>query len=62
MLAALGGWERERAAEATTDIIVYSAKVNAAKQQLQALAARNPAALVDLGKEKISVQLALSRA
>ncbi|WP_416364576.1 M48 family metallopeptidase [Pseudomonas sp. NFX183] len=61
LLAALGGWERQRAADATTDIIVYSAKVNAAKQQLQALAARNPAALVDLGKEKISVQLALSR-
>ncbi len=60
-LAALGSWERQRAADTTTAVIDYSANLLIAKHQLQVLAAQDPAAVVDLGKEKIGVQLALSR-
>ncbi|OYU07459.1 MAG: peptidase M48, Ste24p [Pseudomonas sp. PGPPP1] len=61
LLATLGGWERQRADESTTAAIDYHINVDIAKQQLQALAAKDPAAMVDLVNEKISVQLALSR-
>ncbi|QHF42504.1 peptidase M48, Ste24p [Pseudomonas sp. S35] len=61
LLAALGGWERQRADETTTTMIDYHITVGIAKQQLQALAAKDPAAIVDLVDENISVQLALSR-
>ncbi|WP_248751172.1 M48 family metallopeptidase [Pseudomonas sp. MWU15-20650] len=60
-LAALGSWERQRAADTSTAVIDYSANLLIAKHQLQVLAAQDPAAVVDLGKEKIGVQLALSR-
>ncbi|MBE8590293.1 M48 family metalloprotease [Pseudomonas sp. MAFF 301449] len=61
LLAALGGWERQRADETTTAMIDYNITVEIAKQQLQALAATDPTASVDLVDETISVQLALSR-
>ncbi|NVZ67912.1 M48 family metallopeptidase [Pseudomonas costantinii] len=61
LLAALGGWERQRATESNRALIDYSANVIVAKLQLQRLATQDPAAQVDLGKEKISVPLALSR-
>lgn len=60
-LAGIGGWERQRASESNNDLIDYSADVAIAKRQLQALAAQDPAALVDLGEEHISVPLALTR-
>lgn len=61
LLAALGGWERQRADETTTAMIDYHITVDIAKQQLQALVAKDPATMLDLTHEKISVQLALSR-
>lgn len=61
LLAALGGWERQRADETTTALVDYHITVTTAKQQLQALAAKEPTATVDLVDEKISVQMALSR-
>jgi len=61
LLAALGNWERQRAEEMSNAMIDYHSNVSIAKQQLRALAARNPTASVDLPNEKISVQLALSR-
>ncbi|WP_455885647.1 M48 family metallopeptidase [Pseudomonas spelaei] len=61
LLATLGVWERQRAAESTTAMIDYHITVDIAKQQLQALAAKDPAAEVQLVDEKISVYLALSR-
>lgn len=61
LLAALGGWEHQRAQEATTRMVDYAANVVIAKRQLQALAARDPAALITINAEKISVQLALTR-
>ncbi|WP_223497182.1 M48 family metallopeptidase [Pseudomonas sp. A-RE-26] len=61
VLAALGGWERQRADETTTAMIDYHINVDIAKQQLQALAAKDPAAKVKLVDETIGVQLALSR-
>jgi Zn-dependent protease with chaperone function len=61
LLAALGGWEHQRAAQTSNAVIDYHLNVEIAKQQLQALAAQDPDATVDLGKEKIRVQLALSR-
>ncbi|VVN66906.1 Protease HtpX [Pseudomonas fluorescens] len=61
LLAALGGWERQRADETTTAMIDYNITVEIAKQQLQALVAKDPTASVDLVDETISVQLALSR-
>lgn len=61
LLAALGNWERQRAEEMSNAMIDYHSNVSIAKQQLRALAARNPMASVDLPNEKISVQLALSR-
>ena len=61
LLAALGGWERQRADETTTALVDYHVTVTTAKQQLQALAAKEPTAMVALVDEKISVQTALSR-
>lgn len=61
LLAALGGWERQRADESSDAVIDYHINVGIARQQLQALAAKDPAAMVDLVDEKIGVQLALSR-
>lgn len=61
LLAALGGWERQRADETTTAMIDYNITVEIAKQQLQALSAKNPTASVNLVDETISVQMALSR-
>lgn len=61
LLATLGGWERQRADESSNAVIDYHINVDIAKQQLQALAAKDPTAVVDLVDEKIGVQLALSR-
>jgi Zn-dependent protease with chaperone function len=61
LLAALGGWEYHRAERACMALIDYQLSVDIAKQQLQALAAQDPSAVVDLGDEKIGVQMALAR-
>jgi len=61
LLAALGGWERERAGEAAAWLINYQADVSATRQTLQTLATQNPTALIDLGEEKIGIQPALER-
>lgn len=61
LLTALGGWERQRADETTTAMNDYHSTVNIAKRQLQALAAKDPAATVKLVDETIGVHLALSR-
>ena len=61
LLAALGGWEYQRTGQATPQLISYSADVLIAKQQLLAVAAKDSTALVDLGNEKIGVQVALAR-
>ncbi len=61
LLAALGGWEHQRAQQTTTQMVEYAANVVTAKRQLQALAARDPATLITINGEKISVSLALTR-
>lgn len=61
LLAALGGWEYQRAQETTTRMVDYAANVAIAKRQLQTLVAQDPAALITIHAEKISVQLALTR-
>lgn len=61
LLAAVGGWERQRAEVKSTALIDYHIHVDIAKQQLLALAAKDPTAMVELPEEKIGVQLALSR-
>ncbi|AKS06984.1 M48 family metallopeptidase [Pseudomonas trivialis] len=61
LLAALGGWERQRATEANKELIDYSANVVIARQTLHTLAARKPPVLIDVGEEKVGIQPALER-
>lgn len=62
LLLAIGGaWELQRAAEGALEVASFDVDLASAKPQLQAIAAKNPRATVDLGGEKVGVQLALSR-
>ncbi|WP_339541763.1 M48 family metallopeptidase [Pseudomonas sp. JAI120] len=61
LLAALGGWERQRGEDATTALVDYHLNLDKAKHPLQALATRQPASSVDLPDGVISVAEALSR-
>jgi Zn-dependent protease with chaperone function len=61
LLVAGGGWQLQRAVNGALEVDRFNAGLAAAKPQLQAIAAQNPVAIVDLGSEKVGVQLALSR-
>lgn len=61
LLAALGGWERQRGDDATIALTDYQLKLDKAKQPLQALVARQPASTVEVPDGFISVAQALAR-
>lgn len=61
LLAALGGWEYQRAQHATLKDIDHNIHVALAKDHLQKLETLDPAAMVELYGEKIDLPTALTR-
>lgn len=61
LLAALGGWEYQRAQHATLKMIDYNIHVALAKDHLQKLETQDPAAMVELYGDQIDLPTALVR-
>ena len=61
LLAAIGGWELQRAVDGALTLSEFEANLEIARPQLRELVAQNPMTPVTVNGEKLSAQLVLSR-